>query len=156
MIQGLIRSDSIMDQARSLRHRVELDLHGAGIGGELLVTGPASLAGVLTKGDVDLHLRVAPSRFSLVVDRLAGIYRPASVHSWGATLAVFDLPATVPAGLAVTPIDSEHDRRFTAAWRRLRDDPDLLAEYNALKLEHFGTPAYEDRKADFFATLADA
>ena len=154
-MQRLIWSDSIVDEARKTRDRVEVDLRGAGIVVELLVTGPASMSGVLTKGDVDLHLRVAGTSFNTVIDRLSEMYRPSSLPAWGATLAVFDIPATRSTGLAATPIGSEHDRRFTTAWRRLRGEPGLLEQYNALKLECFGTVSYEERKTGFFSAIAD-
>src|SRR5689334_15121439 len=113
-MERLIWSESIIDEARWLRDRVELDLQKAHIAGEVSVTGPASMTGVLTKGDVDLHLRVAVGHFAGIVHRLGKIYRPTILHAWGPTLAVFDVSATRPTGLAATPIGSEHDHRFTA------------------------------------------
>lgn len=152
----LIWSDAILEVARSLRLRVAHDLRAAGIDAEVVVTGPASLPGVLTRGDVDLHCRVAAEEFASVVDRLRRLYRPTSPHSWGATLAVFDVPAERSTGLAATPVGSEHDRRFSLSWHRLREEPGLLAEYNALKIEHVGTETYEARKADFFTMISES
>ena len=154
-MERLIWSESIIEEARSARAQVALDLRRAGVAGEVLVTGPASTPGVLTKGDLDLHLRVAAGQFAGVIDRLGEIYRPTSLHAWGPTLAVFDIPATRPTGLAATPIGSEHDLRFSSAWELLRADPDLLAQYNTMKLDHFGTDSYEERKAAFFSEIAE-
>ena len=154
-MEQLIWSESIIGEARLARDRVERDLEKAHIAGEVLVTGPATMVGVLTKGDVDLHLRVAPDHFAGIIDRLSEIYRPTSLHAWAPTLAVFDIAATRPTGLAATPVGSEHDHRFTWAWQRLREDHDLLEQYNALKLEHFGTDSYEERKAAFFSQIAE-
>jgi hypothetical protein len=41
---------------------------------------------------------------------------------WQPTLATFSVPASVPAGLAVTP-GSEHDLRFTRCWQLLACTP---------------------------------
>ena len=130
------------------------DLAAARVPGELVLTGGLSVPGALTKGDVDLHLRVEPARFAAIVARLEGRYAIASPHAWAPTLAVFEVPATLPTGLAVTPVGSEHDDRFTSTWQALRENPDLLARYNALKATSVGTPSYERLKSDFFTALS--
>lgn len=149
-------SDTILDDARRLRLQVERELASARIFGDLLVTGPASWPGVLTKGDLDLQLRVPADRFEVSVDRLRAVYPATSLSAWAATLAVFEVPAVRSAGLAVTPLGSDHDRRFTSAWRRLRAEPDVLRAYNALKSRYFGTPQYETAKSAFFDEIADS
>lgn len=68
---------------------------------------------------------------------------------WCATLATFDVRASLPTGLAVTPLGSEHDLRFSRVWRLLAADPALVAEYNTVKRD--ATDAeYESRKSLFF------
>jgi GrpB-like predicted nucleotidyltransferase (UPF0157 family) len=42
----------------------------------------------------------------------------------------------VDTGVALTAVGGEHDRPFLVAWRKLRSDPQLLTEYNALKEAH--------------------
>jgi hypothetical protein len=153
---SLVWSDTILDDASRTRDRVEADLQRAQIPGSVVLTGPASMPGVLTKGDIDLHLRVPPDQFEAVVRELRNLYLHASLHSWAATLAVFHVPAEIPTGLAVTPLDSPHDRRFTSTWNLLRDDPGLLAQYNILKSSSFGTARYEEQKSEFFSRIADA
>jgi hypothetical protein len=155
-VERLQWSDTILDDARRVLRRVERELTRARVAGEVVVTGPASMPGVLTKGDLDLQLRVPPDQFDVAVRRLSEIYARASVHAWAATLAVFDVSAAEPAGLAVTPIGSPHDRRFTSTWLRLRSEPDLLREYNTIKTDFYGTAEYESRKSAFFDKIADA
>lgn len=125
-----------------------------GVDGEVVLTGGASVPGALTKGDIDLHLRVPSGSFRSAVDRLRAEYRTASPSAWAETLAVFEVPASRPTGLAVTPAGSEHDLRFSRAWERLRNDPALLEEYNDLKRAAFGDASYEQRKSEFFTRLA--
>jgi hypothetical protein len=151
---ALILSDTILGEARATcrwvrRRMVELDIDG-----DVVLTGGASVPGALTKGDIDLHLRVPAASFDSAVDRLRTEYQATSLWAWAATLAVFDVPAPRPTGLAVTPAGSEHDLRFSRGWERLRTDPVLLEEYNNLKRTAFGDASYEDRKAAFFTRLA--
>ena len=147
---SLIWSDTILAEAGATRDRVAAELVEAQINGVVTVTGPAGMPGVLTRGDVDLHLRVDPGHFAEVVSRLGRLYEPTSQNSWAATLAVFEVPADRPTGLAVTPVGSPHDRRFSRSWERLRTEPDLLHDYNALKVRHVDTDSYEEHKSAFF------
>ena len=152
---GLVWSDAITGDAHAIRAEVEHSLAGLGVPGRVQLTGAASLPGVLTKGDIDLHLRVTElDAFPGVVELLGDHFRPASPAAWAATLAVFEVPGRRPTGLAVTPVDSEHDQRFRRCWTRLREEPLLLSEYNAMKRTSYGGPSYEGLKADFFNRIA--
>ena len=115
------------------------------------------MPGALTKGDVDLHLRVPPDAFAAAVAALserpglAELHRVVHPEIWQPTLATFDVVAPLPTGLAVTPVGSEHDLRFTRTWALLRERPDLVAAYNAAKLAGtIGDDGYEQRKSAFF------
>jgi len=152
---SLLWSDAILEEAVAIRAEAERRLAGLGIPGRLELTGATSMPGVLTKGDVDLHLRVpGPATFAAVIERLGKLYLPASPEAWAETLAVFQVPGERPIGLAVTPVDSEHDRRFRRCWIRLRDEPLLLSEYNAMKEASFGGRSYEALKSAFFTRIA--
>ena len=152
--EHLVWSDGLLDEARRAREEVAGALVEIGVPGELVLTGAASTPGALTKGDVDLHLRVGPADFQDAVERLSRVYEVGSPHAWPATLAVFDIPRARPTGLAVTPVGSEHDLRFTTTWRALRRDPALLQAYNALKRRTGGTDGYEEAKAAFFTSIS--
>ena len=149
---GLVLSDRLVEEARTVAEAVRSRLTAAAVAGELVLTGALSVPGALTKGDIDLHLRV-DDRFAEVAERVARLYSPAERQAWAPTLAVFAVPAARDTGLAVTPRGSVHDVRFTRAWERLRADASLLEEYNALKRGWFGTPEYAERKAAFFGRI---
>lgn len=140
--------------ARESRRLAEL-----GVPGELVLVGGCSVPGALTRGDVDLHLRVPPHAVRGVVVRLREVYPVVHPEIWCATLATFDVPPDAPSdphtGLAVTPHGSPHDLRFTRSWALLAADPALLAEYNAAKLagDGPGGPSYDDRKSAVFDRL---
>ncbi len=123
--------------------------------GELSLTGASSVPGALTRGDVDLHLRVRAQDFRAAVAVLADVYAVVHPEIWTSTLATFAVDAPIPAGVAVTPIGSEHDLRFTRAWSLLASRPELLRAYNEMKLAHAGRPVadYEAAKSAFFSRL---
>jgi GrpB-like predicted nucleotidyltransferase (UPF0157 family) len=146
----LVWSDGLMEEARRTREEVAAELVALGVPGDLVLTGATSVPGALTKGDVDLHLRVDWTAFEAVVERLRGVYPVGSPQAWAPTLAVFDVSGPRPTGLAVTPRGCEHDLRFTQAWNALRHHPEWLRRYNALKAEAAETGAYEACKSAFF------
>jgi hypothetical protein len=124
--------------------------------GQLVLTGGSSVAGALTVGDIDLHLRVEPPEFTKSVARLSEVYDPVHLEIWTNSLATFAVSGEA-VGIAVTPVGSEHDRRFCDAWRRLRADEAALDAYNRMKRDHAddSDADYLAAKADFFNWLAD-
>jgi hypothetical protein len=121
---------------------------------ELLLVGGSSLPLALTKGDVDLHLRVPVDAFPPAVAALSAIYEVVHPEIWQPTLATFAVQAPLPAGMAVTPAGSEHDLRFTRSWERLAADPALVVAYNDIKVRYRDEPGeYERQKSAFFDSL---
>jgi GrpB-like predicted nucleotidyltransferase (UPF0157 family) len=143
------------DRARAIlrheRHRLSTLL---GDDHELELLGGSSIPDALTKGDVDLHLRVPPAAFDRTVAALRGVYQVVHPEIWQSTLATFEVAAALPTGIAVTPVGSEHDLRFRLSWAALAADPGLVRAYNEMKLRHRDDPAeYESRKSAFFSAL---
>lgn len=121
---------------------------------ELVLVGGSCVPGALTKGDVDLHLRVPTGNFDRTVAVLRGIYQVVHLEIWQPSLATFAVEAPLPTGIAVTPVGSEHDLRFSRSWQLLVADPDLLKAYNAMKLRsQDDSREYERHKAEFFDML---
>ena len=148
-------STELLARAQSVFERERFRL-SALTTGELVLTGGTSVPGALTVGDIDLHLRVVPGEFAASVARMREVYDPVHLEIWTESLATFAVSGEA-VGIAVTPVGSEHDRRFAEAWFRLRTDPTLLEAYNRMKRDHAdGTDAeYLAAKADFFNSLAD-
>ena len=151
----LFSSDSLLRRARAILGRERRRLRGM-TRGELVLTGGSSIPGAVTRGDIDLHLRVDPAEFESVIRQLSTVYDVVHPDIWSRTLATFAV-AGEDTGIAVTPIDSEHDRRCTKAWRRLRAEPGVLDAYNRMKLEHATSDerTYLAAKGRFFERLAD-
>ncbi len=144
-------AEEILDRARTILAAQRARLAPLLPRHELLLTGGSSVVGALTKGDVDLHLRVDRVDFAATVTTLRGIYDVVHPEIWQDTLATFAVAAPLPTGVAVTPVGSEHDLRFRRTWQLLAGDPALLAEYNAMKRARGGD--YERRKSAFFDRL---
>ncbi len=129
---------------------------GAVPAAEVLHTGGSSLPGLHTAGDVDVHVRVPPEGFAAARAALAARLAVRRPELWQDGFATFAVPgAALPAEVALTARDGEHDRRFTAAWDRLRAEPALVEELDRLKRETAGDRGrYEAAKGAFFARLA--
>ena len=102
---------------------------------ELEHVGATSVPGALTKGDVDVLVRVSPERFEAAAQCLRRLYAVHQPHNWTPTLASFvdDEADGIPVGIQLVAAGSEDDAMFGAFRDALADDPALLAEYNDLK-----------------------
>jgi len=151
-------SDEVLPVARAVLAAERDRLRAAGVPGDVVLVGGSSVPGTLTRGDVDLHLRVPPGEFADAVERLRSLYAVVHPEIWGPTLATFTVDAPVPAGIAATPLDSEHDRRFHRTWTLLAADGDLREEHNAVKRATTGLDEaeYEHRKSEFFDRVVAA
>jgi hypothetical protein len=147
-------SERFASEAQQILAAERALLRRYGIPGDLVLVGGSSVPGALTKGDVDLHLRVMGAEFDTVVAACRSLHTVVHPEIWQPTLATFEVAASLPTGLAVTPVSSEHDLRFTRVWRLLADDPRLVTAYNEAKLAgEIGGPDYEQRKSDFFDSV---
>jgi GrpB-like predicted nucleotidyltransferase (UPF0157 family) len=115
--------------------------------------GSTAIRGALTKGDLDLLVRVEPGDFDAAVAGLRGLYAVDQPENWTATFASFADPqaADPPVGVQLAVAGSADDALFAPFRDALVGDPALLAEYNALKLRSDGEDydRYTDVKAEF-------
>jgi GrpB-like predicted nucleotidyltransferase (UPF0157 family) len=115
--------------------------------------GSTSVPGALTKGDVDVLVRVRPDDFDAAVIALRSRYAVHQPANWTPTLASFAEPgaADPPVGIQLVVAGSTDDALFGPFRDALIRDPDLLAEYNALKRHYDGSDyrRYTDIKGRF-------
>jgi GrpB protein len=151
-----VPSELVLPRARAALRRERERLAALAPGSELVLTGASSLPGALTRGDIDLHLRVPPAAWTATVAALSGAYRVVKPEIWSSTLATFAAPDDDLVGIAATPVGSAHDVRFTAAWERLASDAGVLTAYNDLKRSHAAgeLEEYLAAKGAFFEKLA--
>ena len=150
------RSDEIVPAALAILDEVRSELTFALPGAELALIGSSSLPGLLTRGDVDLHLRIPPASMPEAVRLLDARWTPVHVEMWTPTFVTYEREvAAREVGVAVTAIGGEHDLSFRSTWMRMATEPALRAAYDALKRRYDGEPeaAYREAKARFFAAL---
>ena len=116
--------------------------------------GATAVPGALTKGDVDLGVRVNKEGFLTSCVELGCIYLVHQPENWTPTYASFTDSETgdPPVGVQLVVRDSPDDLLFVALRDLLRSDPGLLATYNAFKREHEGASyeAYTEAKERFW------
>lgn len=113
--------------------------------------GATAVAGCLTKGDLDILVRVPVRVFGAADDALAGRFARNVGSDRTETFSAFEDAATSPhLGIQLIVAGSEGDD-FHIFVDALRRDPELVARYNALKCQFDGKPmdAYRAAKSAF-------
>lgn len=117
--------------------------------------GATSMPDGVTKGDVDLSVRVSADLFDEAVDSLRGRFDIAQPDNWTATYASFsDASRALPVGLQVSVVGSSDD--FLVALRDLmRADSDLRHAYDRVKRDAapLGSDGYWRAKNDFLVPI---
>ncbi|MGA2445870.1 MAG: GrpB family protein [Opitutaceae bacterium] len=107
--------------------------------GEIEHIGATAIPGALTKGDVDVLVRVARDDFPAAVDALKRRFAIHQPENWNADFASFrdEITFSLPLGIQLVVKGADSDF-FLYLRDRLRADARLLAEYNQLKTRHGG------------------
>ncbi len=109
--------------------------------------GSTAIPGSLTKGDLDIQVRVEQKDFEKAQDALSKMYKPNKGNPPTKTYASFkDTDMKIPLGVQLTVIGSKEDN-FTALRDILVSDEKHLQTYNALKKRYQGKSMREYRKA---------
>jgi len=123
---------------------------------ELHHIGATAVPGALTKGDIDILLRILPSDFPAVVVALKQHFQIKQPANWTPEFASFgdDTTYALPVGIQVVVKDSSADFLLF-----LRDyfveNSAALTEYNRLKTAHCkdGQEAYWNAKNEFLSRI---
>jgi GrpB-like predicted nucleotidyltransferase (UPF0157 family) len=136
------------------------DRAAAALGGVALAiehVGSTAVPGLAAKPVIDLVVVVEPDQVQVAIERLSAIgYLPRGSQGVEGR-EVFDAPEGEPRHhhhLYVSPTDSEELRAQLAFRDRLRESPELAAEYEALKRElavrfRDDRPGYTEAKTEF-------
>jgi len=119
--------------------------------------GATAVPGALTKGDLDLLVRVPRPEFAAAVAYLESLYEVNQPENWNGGFASFrELPEReVPVGVQLV-VSGGIDDRMLISWRdRLLNDPEMLARYNDFKRRHtdVADDAYIEAKAEFIESV---
>ena len=127
-------------------------------GAEMHHVGATAIPGCLTKGDLDIVVRVPAQSFADADLMLASKFNRNEDSVRTETFSAFEDTSCDPQlGIQLTAIDGPFDffHRFVHA---LTSSPQLVKEYNALKRAHNGRDAsqYRAAKAQFFERVLTA
>lgn len=118
--------------------------------------GSTAIPGSITKGDVDLNVRVKLKDFEKAKEELEKLYEINQPENWTPNFASFknDTGFVLPVGVQLTIIGSKSDE-FVKLRDLLINNSHLLEEYNQMKLkyEDKDMDEYRKEKAAFFERL---
>lgn len=147
------RAEDIQDLARAVFDAHRRDIIALLPAAEVEHVGATAVPGALTKGDVDLLVRVSERDFAEAVSILQRRYSIHQPQNWTRVLASFKAPdgSEPPVGVQLVVAGSDADGFFGPFRDALIHDPALLAEYNEVKLRLDGLDyeAYTERKGEF-------
>lgn len=145
------------ERAEAIVTRLRRDVLALVPSGELEHIGATSFGGGVTKGDVDVNLRVPRESFADALEALKANYEIAQPENWSSVFASFtDYTQALDVGIQVTVRDSEGD--FLVYLRELlRTDPVLRESYDAVKraASPLGMTKYREAKSAFFEGLLE-
>jgi GrpB-like predicted nucleotidyltransferase (UPF0157 family) len=148
--------DELKPQVKRVLSQVFAQLEALFPDAELHHIGATAIPGALTKGDVDVLLRVSGTRFPAVVDVLKRHFTIKQPGNWTSAFASFgdDTSFELPLGVQVVVKNAKEDfllflRDYFVSHR------DALAEYNRLKTTHAveGPEGYWKAKDRFLAKI---
>lgn len=118
--------------------------------------GSTAIPTSITKGDLDIVVRVEEEEFPKAVEALRSLYQINQPENWSVTFASFkdDDSYDLPFGAQLQVKGSDYDDMHTLR-DILIDNPNLLEEYNQMKLKFEGKDMnqYRKIKSDFFDKL---
>jgi GrpB-like predicted nucleotidyltransferase (UPF0157 family) len=148
--QAACRKAAQLFNARSIELRAILPASA-----DIRHVGATSIPGCLTKGDLDIVVRVPAGGFHEADHALSLAYSRNIGSVRTDTFCAFeDAAATPHLGIQLVAIGTELDV-FHLFAEALLSKPDLVAHYNALKRQHDGGPMqdYRDAKDAFIAAV---
>ncbi len=152
---NFIPSNQISKEANSLFSKEKTKLLELFPNADVQHVGSTSIPGSLTKGDLDINIRVSKEDFDITLNSLKQIYEVNQPENWTKTFASFkNNNMEIPLGVQLTVKNSEYDDFY-----KLRDllinDPELLKEYNEMKFkfQDKNIDDYRKEKSEFFERL---
>jgi GrpB-like predicted nucleotidyltransferase (UPF0157 family) len=141
-------SQAFQPAAAEIVQRVAIRVRSEVSDADVQDMGATAVPGLLTKGDVDVSVRVPERDFVRAVELLRSHFEVHQPHNWTDGYASFvdDRSYSLPVGVQVT-VKGHREDKFLAQRDRLLARPDLLAAYNDLKCRYEGADMDEYRAA---------
>jgi GrpB-like predicted nucleotidyltransferase (UPF0157 family) len=147
----LLAVEGLADDVASVVSDVRSELRVLAPEADIEHVGATSMPDGVTKGDVDVNLRMHPDRFDDVIAALSTQFAVAQPQNWTATFASFSgTRRGLPLGIQVTVAGSDDDS-LVELRDLMRNDPSLRRQYDAIKRASApaGRNAYWHAKDDF-------
>lgn len=118
--------------------------------------GGTFIPNALTKGDIDILVRVKHENFNKTIKKLEIVFKPNNKELWTKDFAIFkdQITFSEKIDILVVTIDSKEDIRSKAT-DLLKKDVKFLSEYNRLKIKYSGgnEAKYKIAKTKFYDKL---
>jgi RimJ/RimL family protein N-acetyltransferase/GrpB-like predicted nucleotidyltransferase (UPF0157 family) len=151
-----VELEEIQAQVAELRERYRGRLAMLLPDADVQEIGATTIPGAITKGDLDLLVRVPAADFDTARAALGGSYAVHQLENWTEGFASFKAAARNPdVGIHLVVEESPVDVLLRGSRDALLADPSLVERYNALKREHDGGDPddYWRAKSAFFESL---
>ena len=123
---------------------------------EIEHVGATSMPGAVTKGDVDIMVRVLPAAFQGTIQTLRAHFIVKQPSNWTRNFASFGDDSSYDLPLVIQLVTTEPDADFLIYLRDyLVSNPSKLAAYNRLKVQYAkeGPDAYWEAKNSFLSAI---
>ena len=151
-------SSSFLDLANRVFEEQKIKIKGLLPSADIQHIGGTSIPGSITKGDLDITVRVPEKEFRHAIEVLKTLYEINQPENWSDTFASFkdENRLGIYFGAQVVVKDSKSDD-FTKLREVLLENPQLVKELNSIKTRHEGKSMddYRKEKADFFQKLRE-
>ncbi len=148
-----LKTTDISEKIDELFKSEKQKLHGLLPDADIEHVGGTAVPGLISKGDLDINIRVRPEDFEKAKKVLETIYEINQPENWSKGFASFKDDAR-ELGIQVTAIGSLEDY-FVAQRDYLKSHPEKVAELNKLKEKFEGKSMdeYRKEKGEFFEKL---
>lgn len=139
------KSEEIFEKAQEIFSKEKVFLESILPKVDIEHVGSCSVQGAISKFDIDIQIRVTQEQFSGILEIMQKYYEQKYPERWNQQFAILKKP-NEEMDLILTVIDSRCDDYWKTR-DYLRAHPEVLAQYNELKLKYEGKPYAEYRKA---------
>lgn len=148
-----VKTEKISEKIQSLFESEKAKLLELFPNADIEHIGGTAILGTISKGDLDINIRVEPKDFQEAVEILKGLYEINQPDNWTSGFASFKDDSR-NLGIQLTVIGSDDDC-FVAQREYLKSHPDKVEELNSLKemFEGKNMDEYRKEKGKFFERL---
>ena len=148
-----VKTEEVSEKVNALFETEKIKLSKLFPHADIQHIGGTSVPGTISKGDLDINIRVAQAEFNTTIEKLKTIYEINQPNNWTAGFASFKDDSR-DLGIQVTVIASPDDC-FITQRDYLRERPEKVVQLNQLKERFEGKDMdeYRKEKGEFFEKL---